>query len=223
MATRAAFVTVKTVFPGDIVPGDKKSRYGDGIVDMNGVATPKTNYYYVFSDIKKYHPSIGDVVIGKIVKRIKEKYLVDIGAYCKAELDSLAFENATKKSKPNLNENDIVYCRVIQVIDQLEVVCMSQRNQEDGFGKLDNGWTFSLQQSMCRRIMSDGCSALSSVGQYTAYEIAVGVNGVVWVRSQNEFYDVVIESCITHCIGTSDKVIPGVVKLVWDSWMRANH
>ncbi|KAL7720525.1 K Homology domain-containing protein [Entamoeba marina] len=181
MATRAAFVTVKTVFPGDIVPGDKKVA---GILKHQA----QTNYYYVFSDIKKYHPSIGDVVIGKIVKRIKDKYLVDIGAYY-----------------------------------QLEVVCMSQRNQEDGFGKLDNGWTFSLQQSMCRRIMSDGCSALSSVGQYTAYEIAVGVNGVVWVRSQNEFYDVVIESCITHCIGTSDKVIPGVVKLVWDSWMRANH
>ncbi|GAB1218986.1 hypothetical protein ENUP19_0010G0032 [Entamoeba nuttalli] len=228
MATKAAFTSIKTVFPGETFEYVQGARFGDGIIKRNGVPTvsragilkyqQQTKYYHVFSDLKKYHPSVEDVCVGKIVKRVKDKYLVDIGSYCYAELDFLAFENATKKSKPNLLDGDYVYCRVVSKENVPQVVCVSQRKMEDGFGELQGGWAFSVPQSMCRRIMGDGCCVLTCIGEYTPFEIAVGINGMVWVRTPNVLNDVIVESCIVQCLGVVEKNVPGTIKLVWESW-----
>jgi exosome complex component RRP40 len=45
---------------------------------------------------------MGEPVVGIIIARHAEGYRVDIGAAHIATLDALAFEGATKRSKPNL-------------------------------------------------------------------------------------------------------------------------
>ena len=47
-------------------------------------------------------PATGELVVGVIIARHAEGYRVDIGAAQMATLDALAFEGATKRSKPNL-------------------------------------------------------------------------------------------------------------------------
>lgn len=50
----------------------------------------------------QYTPALGEPVIGVIVARHAEGYRVDIGTSQSASLDALAFEDATKRNKPNL-------------------------------------------------------------------------------------------------------------------------
>lgn len=50
----------------------------------------------------QYVPALGEYVVGVITARHAEGYRVDIGSSQYAALDALAFEGATKRSKPNL-------------------------------------------------------------------------------------------------------------------------
>lgn len=60
-----------------------------------------------YSDLRaddrfQYSPALGELVLGVITARHAEGYRVDIGSSQYAALDALAFEGATKRSKPNL-------------------------------------------------------------------------------------------------------------------------
>ena len=89
--TKVTFKSLQVVYPGDTFQPVANARFGDGIKKINNKPTitrsgmlkyqENTKYYYVYSDLKKYHPSVGDVVIGKIAKRTKEKYLVELFDY----------------------------------------------------------------------------------------------------------------------------------------------
>lgn len=50
----------------------------------------------------QYIPSQKELVLGTIIARHADGYRVDIGSSQMAQLDALAFEGATKRSKPNL-------------------------------------------------------------------------------------------------------------------------
>jgi exosome complex RNA-binding protein Rrp4 len=50
----------------------------------------------------QYIPAPKDLVLGTIIHRHSEGYRVDLGSAQMASLDALAFEGATKRSKPNL-------------------------------------------------------------------------------------------------------------------------
>lgn len=51
---------------------------------------------------KRYVPAPRDLVLGTIIARHAEGYRVDLGAAHMSQLNALAFEGATKRSKPNL-------------------------------------------------------------------------------------------------------------------------
>lgn len=58
--------------------------------------------FWVEGISKRYIPAQRDIVLGTIVARHAEGYRVDLGGAHMASLDALAFEGATKRSKPNL-------------------------------------------------------------------------------------------------------------------------
>lgn len=61
-----------------------------------------------------YTASTEDKIVGIVTWATPEFYELDIMADRKAILNSLAFEGATKKSKPNLKVGDLVFCWVEQ-------------------------------------------------------------------------------------------------------------
>lgn len=79
-----------------------------------------------------------------------------------ATLDALAFEGATKRSKPNLKIGAIVYARVTlaQAFAEPEIECVDQTTQKSqGFGELTEGFLVrSLELGRCRR--SVACPSL---------------------------------------------------------------
>ena len=50
----------------------------------------------------QYIPAQRELVLGTIIARHAEGYRVDLGSAQMASLEALAFEGATKRSKPNL-------------------------------------------------------------------------------------------------------------------------
>lgn len=52
--------------------------------------------------IFQYIPAQGEPVVGVVIARHAEGYRVDIGSSQSASLDALAFEDATKRNKPDL-------------------------------------------------------------------------------------------------------------------------
>lgn len=62
----------------------------------------KSESVWISGKSKRYIPAQRDLVLGTIIARHAEGYRVDLGSAHMASLDALAFEGATKRSKPNL-------------------------------------------------------------------------------------------------------------------------
>ena len=52
--------------------------------------------------LPRYIPQVGDCVLGRIADKHSENYGVDINTPFPASLPVLAFEGATRRSRPNL-------------------------------------------------------------------------------------------------------------------------
>jgi exosome complex RNA-binding protein Rrp4 len=134
-----------------------------------------------------------DMVIG-VIKARGEYYRVDIGAHQLAQLHCLSFDGATKRNRPNLKVGDMLYCRVVNAdrhLEAPELSCMSAKGpkkdwvyaQESIFGQLRGGYAFECSPVLCRRLLDPHCPLLRHLGELFAFEIAVGMNGKVWVSA----------------------------------------
>jgi len=144
---------------------------------------------------EQYLPTTGDLVIGTIRGGTADFYYVSIADHStNALLPNLAFESATKKTRPILANGALVYARVSAGLDAnkhmdatLECVYPST-GRADGLGPLTDGMVFGVSLGLARRLLmprplEDGGVAvlaeLEAAG--AAFETAVGRNGRVWV------------------------------------------
>lgn len=130
-----------------------------------------------------------DLVIG-VVKSKGEYYKVDIQGPSLAILNSVSFDGATKRNKPNLRVGSLLYCRVLHAekhLETCELTCCSAKSKKDWvtkestFGELGGGYTFECSLWMCRKLLEPSCSILKDLGEIFNFEIAVGMNGRIWV------------------------------------------
>ncbi|KTW30368.1 hypothetical protein T552_00841 [Pneumocystis carinii B80] len=136
----------------------------------------------------KYIPVVGDSVIGQIMIRHGEGYKVDIGSIRQAKLGVLAFENATRKNRPNLQVGSLVYARVISVDNETEpeIECANISNEKSVYGELKGGFLIhKLSFHLCRKILEKDHPFLSTLGASIPFEIAIGSNGRIWIRSES--------------------------------------
>ena len=153
-----------------------------------------------------YYPKVGDLVIGKVVgihmgqSSFSQKaslasfasYEVDIGAYSLAALGDLEFEGATKRNKPKLDNNTLVYCRVkgVDHFSKPTLTCISpvhKKSWETGesyFGQLKGGFLCEISHRLSKYLQAKSCYLLSQLGTLFAFEIVVGFNGKVWVNAK---------------------------------------
>lgn len=127
-----------------------------------------------------------------------------------ALLPQLAFEGATKKTRPMLKPGDLVYARVTSVGigpgAEVELACVNfatGKAEPGGLGPLVGGMVYDVSTGMAARLMKASSSSskkdpedgvaglvvleelgrrLESIG---GFEIAVGRNGKVWVDCSN--------------------------------------
>jgi len=201
----------QVVYPGDVVGSitDLKIRLGPGLMQNqeNIVATkcgilqnPQSKYYWIENNQKRYVPSVEDMVVGIVRERFSEGFKVDIGSAFPASLSALAFEGATKKNRPNLVIGSIVYARVILANKDMEpeLACLSARNKAEGYGELQEGHMFKCSIGLAYKLLEDDCPILRYLGKTIPYEIAVGMNGRIWVKSGSKKNVILISNAILN-------------------------
>eukprot|EP00055_Hartaetosiga_balthica_P017228 m.114153 g.114153 ORF g.114153 m.114153 type:complete len:266 (-) comp9274_c2_seq3:1471-2268(-) len=163
-----------------------------------GVFKQKNALVWVDSFHKHATPGVGDYVIGIVHGNAGENYSVDIGMPSYATLHSLAFEHATKRNRPHLKSGDLVYAKLslVHKFMEPEITCVHASGRSNGMGPLEGGYIFECPLGLCRSLLSRNCSVLQAVGERIPFEITVGRNGRVWVKTDNPHHTILIANAI---------------------------
>lgn len=143
----------------------------------------------------RYVPSTGDLVIATVHHSSVDMYHCSLSSYtAHASLPQLAFEGATKKTRPILQPGSLVYARVSMAEKHMdpEIECVHpSTGKSEGLGELKGGMLFDISLGIARRLMlsktrEEGrVAVLEEVAEKGArFEIAVGRNGKIWIRGE---------------------------------------
>jgi exosome complex component RRP40 len=111
---------------------------------------------------------------------------VDVGGPFPATLPALAFENATRRNRPNLVVGSLVYARCESAPRDAEPLlsCTDAGGKAAAFGPLTAGLPFALQTRAARALLArPPPRALAALGAALSFELVVGVNGRCWVHA----------------------------------------
>lgn len=160
---------------------------------------------WVQSKSTRYDPQVNDLIIVTIVEKNPENYKVDLGNGQTALLSTIAFDGATRHNRPMLDVGMLVYCRVAIVNKYLEpeLSCCALVNKRDWvtgesiFGELKGGMSVQLSLQLVHSFMDDATAqdednVLNILGSKLKFEIAIGVNGVVWLNSESLRHTIVL-------------------------------
>ncbi|OJD33942.1 exosome complex exonuclease rrp40 [Diplodia corticola] len=168
----------------------------------------RKNAVWVERNGGRYVPTQNDLVVATVHHSSVEMYACTITPYTpQATLPHLAFEGATKKTRPQLAPGALVYARVSAASKHMEpeLECVSATTgRSDGLGPLKGGMLFEISLGMARRLLmptgkkdaGEGgpgkVIVLDELAERVRFEIAVGRNGRVWVSSEEGGVKVVL-------------------------------
>eukprot|EP00357_Protocruzia_adherens_P013600 CAMPEP_0114979256 /NCGR_PEP_ID=MMETSP0216-20121206/4265_1 /TAXON_ID=223996 /ORGANISM="Protocruzia adherens, Strain Boccale" /LENGTH=234 /DNA_ID=CAMNT_0002340551 /DNA_START=9 /DNA_END=713 /DNA_ORIENTATION=+ len=146
--------------------------------------------YKVANRSPLYFPKEEDHVVGRVVNRTGMFYSLDIGHSFNGNLSNLAFQGATKHNKPTIAVGALVYCRVLSAnkFKNIELTCIHPEDRkgytsgESFFGELVGGYLIKCSLDYADYLRS-GNPFLKQLGDIVAFEVAVGVNGSVWIKA----------------------------------------
>ena len=160
-------------------------------------------------------PALEEMVVGVVIDRHGEGFKVDIGSSMPASLSWLTFPLASRKNRPNLNPGAVVYGRITLASKDMEpeMACSTISGKAGGFGELKGGTVVTnCSLAYCRKLLSPSATVLRLLGQRIPYELAVGLNGRVWVNSTSNKDSILIANTIQHADGLSDQQTELLVK-----------
>jgi len=190
------------VMPGEVVeleatlesvvvgPGLRREVGEVVVVTRAGVLRKKEPgpVYWVDCHSKRYVATRGENVIGVVVAKAGDIFRVDIGTSEPASLSYLAFEGATKKNRPAVVVGDIVYAKLLVASRDMEpeLICVDSYGKKAGLGVLaGGGFMFSVPLHLVRKLLAPDSTLLKTLGGSTPFEVAVGMNGRVWLRARS--------------------------------------
>lgn len=176
-----------------------------------------SNRYWIDYNYKRYVASLDDNVIGIVTDRNAEFYRVNIGAAANATLGSLAFDGATKRNRPSLRLGSLLYARVSKTNPNMEpeITCeapasVTKKDWMTGlaiYGELNDGYVFKTSIGLAKSLLHEDCQVLASLGTNLAFEVAVGINGFVWVNAKTTKNITIISNAIMN----SETMDPGQI------------
>ncbi|KAI0260246.1 exosome complex exonuclease RRP40 [Gloeopeniophorella convolvens] len=206
---------MSVVLPGELVYAQHKNiKLGPGLQQVIGeqgesstVVTragtleqnAKGNKFWVEGNSRRYVPAPQEPVVGIISARQGEGWRVDIGSAHQASLDGLAFEGASRRNRPNLKVNALVYARVSLAHKDMdpELECFdAQTRKADGFGELKGGFLVRCSLKMSRNLLDPNYFLLPLLGSRFPLDAAVGMNGRVWISAKEVKQTIAASRCI---------------------------
>ncbi|XP_069970229.1 exosome complex component RRP40 [Penaeus vannamei] len=176
------------------------------------------NLYYVDTHQKRYIPQKREFVIGIVMKKKGDNYVIDIGASDQATISYLAFENASKKTRKEMKLGDLLYGQLLVANKDMEpeLVCIDVYNRAVGMGTLpEGGVMFTVPLHVARQIVNPNNPFLKTISKMIKYTIVVGFNGRVWIKAERQREMVAIMNCIAMLeVMPSEEAEKKVVKLL---------
>eukprot|EP00197_Chlamydomonas_leiostraca_P010399 CAMPEP_0202861146 /NCGR_PEP_ID=MMETSP1391-20130828/2643_1 /ASSEMBLY_ACC=CAM_ASM_000867 /TAXON_ID=1034604 /ORGANISM="Chlamydomonas leiostraca, Strain SAG 11-49" /LENGTH=153 /DNA_ID=CAMNT_0049540479 /DNA_START=229 /DNA_END=690 /DNA_ORIENTATION=+ len=129
-----------------------------------------------------------------------ENFMVDIGGPFTALLPMLSFEGATRRNRPNLKAGDVVCARVVGAPRDMEpqLSCVDALGRGAGYGHLKEGVVVTVSTAMARAMLgSPPPAVLTALGASLQFEVAVGMNGRVWVCGASTNATILVANAIT--------------------------
>lgn len=159
--------------------------------------------------MRRYIAAQGDFVVGQVMFRHSEGYRIDIGTAQMANLGMLAFgEQTTKRFKPSLQVGDVVYARISFAHRDVEteLECFDARTGKAGpFGQLAGGYVVDgLNLEATAALFRGKVRALERLGSQFAFELCVGVNGRVWIKTDDFRHTMIVKTIVENCYGKSN-------------------
>lgn len=203
----------RAVVPGDIVldltsmpnqtiklgPGLRQEHDVLSVVKAGNLKFKKPNKYWVESSQKRYVPSVEDAVLGIVVDARADNFLVDIKGPTIAYLPVLAFEGGTRRNIPKFEKGTLLYVRVVKANNCMnpELSCTDATGKASEFGALKEGYMFDTSTGLARMLLSSPtCPILEALGRKISFEIAVGLNGRVWVNAASVSNVILVSNAI---------------------------
>ncbi|EKG11741.1 hypothetical protein MPH_11234 [Macrophomina phaseolina MS6] len=168
----------------------------------------RKNAIWVERNGGRYVPVQNDVILATVHHSATEMFICSITPYTPmANLPHLAFEGATKKTRPQLAPGALVYARISAASKHMEpeLECVSATTgKADGLGPLKGGMVFEISLGMARRLLMPAGKknageggpgkivVLEELAERVRFEVAVGRNGRVWVNSEEGGVKVVL-------------------------------
>ncbi|ORY09188.1 hypothetical protein BCR34DRAFT_589440 [Clohesyomyces aquaticus] len=152
------------------------------------VTDPRKNAAWIEHNSGRYLPTSGDLVIATVNTSGADIFNCLITPHTPyAALPHLAFEGATRKTRPQLPTNSLVYCRIVNAgkDSSPELTCVDpSTGKSEGLGPLKGGMVFPISMGMARRLLAGkkgGVTVLEGLSEKMGFEVAVGRNGALWV------------------------------------------
>jgi len=182
------------VTPGDLLADDdyetgENTYKEDGKIYATRVGLVEYEGHRVFVVALKafYVPSVGDMVIGKIIELGLGSWLVDIGApYPGVLRASDVFNRPFRPQRDDmphvLDVGDMVKAKIV-AYDRTRAPLLTVR--EPDLGKIERGQIVEVTPTKIPRIIGRKGSMITMLKQETNCQITVGQNGVVHVRGRS--------------------------------------
>ena len=164
---------------------------------------------------RRYVPAEGEPVLGVVRDRMGDGFSVDIGGPFPALLPALAFEGATRRNRPALVAGDLVYARVAQASRDADpqLACVDAAGRAAGYGPLKEGFLVAVGTGLARALLAaPPHPALAALGASLQFEVAVGLNGRVWVHSPSPATTIFVANALSRAEGQSREEAAASVK-----------
>jgi len=232
----------RSVVPGENVTNSvtrltKRIRVGKGLRQNGEVVSavrlgmlrysPPATYWVESCSMKRYVPNAEDVIVGIVEDRSATQYRVNILGSLPGCLPVLAFQGATKRTKPTLKVGEAVFCRVSSAEKDMdpELSCLSmssgsRKGWETGeamFGPLGGGVVVrcTLSQAADLQRRHDHPAFAELARQEIPFEVCIGSNGAVWLKAKTPKLTVCVANVIANSLVLSDSEIgPMVTELL---------
>ncbi|XP_010924257.1 uncharacterized protein [Elaeis guineensis] len=205
----------RIVLPGDTVldlstMANQTIKLGEGlrqdcdtisVMKAGKLRLSKPNKYWVESSHKRYVPCAEDTILGIVVDSKPDNFLVDIKGPTLALLPVLAFEGGTRRNIPKFEVGTLLYVRVVKANNSMnpELSCTDATGKAAEFGPLKDGYMFETSTGLARMLLgSPTCPILEALGKKLSFEIAIGLNGRVWVNASSPATIIVVSNAIMN-------------------------
>eukprot|EP00934_Nitzschia_sp_Nitz4_P008067 Nitzschia sp. Nitz4//scaffold6_size259037//204558//205361//NITZ4_001108-RA/size259037-processed-gene-0.35-mRNA-1//1//CDS//3329556995//8057//frame0 len=172
--------------------------------------------FFVRRNGKRYHPYVGDRVVGIVEERVHndcggDVYRVHIGGPHPALLNNLHFDGSTKRNKPQLSPGMLVYARVDRLSGCEDPKLSCQLGPNDGgiprkdwmtneaiYGELRGGTAVHIPLALARQLLDPDNATLAELKKSIVFELCIGVNGWLWIHSTRPEYTILIQNAILN-------------------------